>query len=547
MNNTIPKSMMDLAAVKIASLYPSPNQPLKLNDYPQQDYAVLTPGTLTTDQGDGRVDYRINDKNSLFGSISWSSTSKSNGPPFQGVLDGAGFTGASETDLGRNAQLSYTRIWTPNFISETRVGFSRLVTARTQPNANTDAFKTVGIGGYDPTGPLNGGLPQFGLGRYSQIGANDWLPTKEFSNVWDFIQNVAINKGSHALKFGAEYRPIRFPFFQVPYPHGEMNFNTNETALPSNQSDKGSPGSHGGTFSGDTGDQFASFLLGSINGGQISTTNFISSTRTAWAFYAQDDWKVTRKLTVQLGVRYELWSPIGEQFARQSNFNYDKLTLDIPKGPNQDAPLPPNFNTAYTFNGITFKPLFPSVKVSRGLVDQYLIPWDKYDIGPRLGLAWNIRERTVIRAAYGIFYGGEEQQGGNPNRGESVPPASTASIRTRSLQTETGLAASPRVIRSPSLRRSRSRRCSSGLFPRTFATPWCKSGTSRCSSNCPGKWYSKLATRVTINPISFCSPILTPSATSALLTALTAPIFGLSPSSAAFQEPRASVLAITMR
>src|SRR5262249_55959604 len=169
------------------------------------------------------------------------------------------------------------------------------------------------------------------------------------------------------------------------------------------------------------GDGIASFLLGTIDTGQISTTNFISSTRKAWAFYAQDDWKVTPRLTVQLGVRYELWSPIGEQFARQSNFNYDKLTLDVPKGPNQDEALPPNFNTPYTVNGITFPALFPSVKVSRGLVDQYLIPWDKYDIGPRIGFAWNIRSKTVIRGAFGIFYGGEEQQGGNPNRGESAP------------------------------------------------------------------------------------------------------------------------------
>jgi hypothetical protein len=419
--NKIPVNMMDPAARKIAALFPAPNQPLKLNDYPQQDYAVLTPGTLTTDQGDGRVDYHLSEKDSLFGSISWSNTSKTNAAPFQGALDGANFYGASEIDLGRNAQMSYTRIWKPTLITETRIGFSRLVTARTQGNSDTDEFKAMGIGGYDPTGPLNGGLPQFGLGRYSQAGANDWLPTKEYSNVWDFIQNVAITKGSHALKFGGEFRPIQFPFFQVPYPHGEMNFSNNETAMPSNQSDKGSAGSKGGSFSNDTGDPFASFLLGSLNGGQISTTNFISSTRKAWAFYAQDDWKVTPKLTVQIGVRYELWSPIGEKFGRQSNFNFDTLTLDIPKGPNQDAPLPPNFNTAYTFNGLTFKPLFPSVKVSRGQVDQYMIPWDKYDIGPRIGFAYNIRPKTVIRGAFGIFYGGEEQQGGNPNRGESAP------------------------------------------------------------------------------------------------------------------------------
>jgi hypothetical protein len=419
--NRIPVNVMDPAARKIAALYPTPNQALKLNDYPQNDLAILTPGTLTTDQGDGRADYRIDEKNSLFGSISWSNTTKSNGNPFTGGLDNSSFYGANEQDLGRNAQISYTRIWKPTIISETRVGFSRLVTARTQANADTDLFKAMGIGGYNPTGPLNGGLPQMDISRYQSVGASNWLPTKEYSNVWDFIQNVAITKGSHALKFGAEYRPIRFPFFQVPYPHGNLTFSNNETALPSNQSDKGSAGSKGGTFSGDTGDAFASFLLGSINGGQISTTNFISSTRKAWAFYAQDDWKVTRKLTLQLGVRYELWTPIGEQFSRQSNFNYDTLTLDIPSGPNQDAALPPNFNSPYTFNGITFKALFPSVKVSRGKVDQYLIPWDKLDIGPRIGFAWNVRNKTVIRGAFGIFYGGEEQQGGNPNRGESAP------------------------------------------------------------------------------------------------------------------------------
>jgi hypothetical protein len=416
--NIIPKSMLDPAAVKIASLYPATNQPFANGNYPQNDYYALTAGTLNTDQGDGRVDYRLNEKNSLFGSLSWSNTNKTSVPPFQGALDGANFYGTSEQDLGRNAQLGYTHIWNPSIISETRVGFSRLVTARTQANADTDEFKAIGIGGYDPTSTLNGGLPQFGLGRYSQAGANDWLPTKEYSNVWDFIQNVSITKGSHAFKFGAEFRPIQFPFFQVPYPHGEMNFARTETAYPSNLSDVGGKS---GTFSADTGDEMASFMLGAIDNGQISTTNFISSTRKAYAFYGQDDWKLTSRITVQLGVRYELWSPIGEQFGRQSNFDINTLTLEIPKGPDQNAPLPPNFNQPYTFNGITYPALFPNVTVARGQVSQYLVPWDKTDIGPRIGFAWNIREKTVIRAAYGIFYGGEEQQGGNPNRGESAP------------------------------------------------------------------------------------------------------------------------------
>ena len=416
--NQIPVSMMDPASRNIASLYPAPNQAVKTGAFPQNDYFMSTPGKLNTDQGDGRVDYRINDRNSIFGSISWTDTSKSSVAPFQGILDGGDFNGTSEQTLGRNAQISYTRLWSSSIVSETRVGFSRLVTARTQANSDVDAFKLAGIGGYNPTGPLNGGLPQIhfndstGAQRYRQVGANDWLPTKEYNNVWDFIQNVAVTKGTHSMKFGAEFRPIQFPFFQVPYPHGEMNFSTNETSFPSTT---------GPLTNANTGDPVASFLLGSLNGGQISTTNFISSTKKAYAFYAQDDWKVSSKLTLNLGLRYELFSPIGERFARQSNFVRQDMTLYIPAGPNQDAPLPPNFSQDATINGITYKALFPQVKVTRGLVDQYLIPWDKYDFGPRVGFAYNVHEKTVIRGAYGVFYGGEENQGGNPNRGESAP------------------------------------------------------------------------------------------------------------------------------
>jgi hypothetical protein len=417
-NNTIPTTAMDPAAMKIAALYPSPNQPVIPGNYPQNDYYALTAGGLRTDQGDGRVDFHLSDKDSLFGSISWSDTNKSNVPPFQGALDGGNFYGVSEEDLGRNAQIGYTRIWSPKIISETRVAYSRLVTSRVQGNAQTDEFKAYGIGGYDPTTTNNGGLPQFGLGNYSQIGANDWLPTTEYSNVWDFIQNVAITKGSHAFKFGAEVKPIGFPFFQVPFPHGEMNFSRNETAFPSTASDTGGKN---GTLNADTGDDFASFLIGAIDAGQISTTNFISSLRQSYDFYAQDDWKITPKLTINYGVRYELWSPIGEAFGRQSNFDVNTLTLQIPGGPSENAPLPPNFNTPYTFGGITYPADFPNVQVCRGCVSKFLIPWDKHDIGPRLGFAYNIRTRTVIRAAYGVFYGGEEQQGGNPNRGESAP------------------------------------------------------------------------------------------------------------------------------
>jgi hypothetical protein len=406
--NIIPASRMDPAMKQIAALFPAPNQPILTGlGAPTNDYYYNTPGGDTVDQGDARVDYRLSDKDNLFGSMSWGNTSKLSGSPLPGVLDDTGFQGASEIDLSRNGQISYSRVWSPSLVTESRLGFTRLVTARFTNTPTSDVFSKFGIGGYDPTGATlnNGGLPNIGMSSYVTIGAADWIPTKEFNNVWDMVQNVALSKGAHAYKFGFEFRSVKFPFFQVPDPHGNIGFSNNETAFPS-----GNNTSLGTSASGLTGDGFASALLGVVDSGAISTTNFISSQKVAYAGYAQDDWKVNSKLTVNLGVRYELWSPIGEQWGRQANFDLQANTLYIPVGNNSNAPLPPNFSA-----------LFPTVTVSRGQVSNYLIPWDKFDFGPRVGVAYQVAPKTVIRLGYGIFYGGEENQGGSPNRGEGVP------------------------------------------------------------------------------------------------------------------------------
>ncbi|HEV8131180.1 MAG TPA: carboxypeptidase regulatory-like domain-containing protein [Acidobacteriota bacterium] len=393
--NIIPSNRWDPIAKKLIDLYPNPNQNLGLR-IPNNNFLIVTAGTADVNQWDVRIDHKLSEKDSLFGSLSWSNEDKFQQPPFPGPLDAAGFAGETEGNKGRNVMLSWTRVFSPKLFTETRLAYSRLVTQRTQANADKDLQKQFGIGGIQTFGPLNGGLPQIEPDGYSAVGGPEWLPTLEYSNVYDFIENVSVIKQAHSIKFGFEYRPIGFPFFQVPSPRGTVRFQRNRTQHPQ--------------FPSDTGDGIAGWLLGYPGNSRITSGNFISSEKKAYAWYIQDDWKLSPKLTLNIGLRYELFSPIGERFGRQSNFDQDRLVLVIPKGNDQDAPLPPNFATA-----------FPQIKVERGVASKYLIPWDKKDFSPRLGIAWKMQEKTVVRAGYGIFYGGEENQGGNPNRGESLP------------------------------------------------------------------------------------------------------------------------------
>ncbi len=402
--NKIPTNRFDPASAKILKVFPAENQPVK--GFPLNDYYYSTPGHTQRDSGDARSDFRISDKDSLYGSLSWNEQNTFTGTQLPGALDAAGFGGETQQDLTRNAQLGYTRVWNASVITESRVAFSRLVSTRAGPLPDVDQYKAFGIGGYDPTPMLNlnGGLPFLTASRYLTFGASEWLPTKEYSNVWDFVQNVAVMKGSHAFKFGAEFRPMQFPFAQYQDNHGRFNFVQDGTAYPSQNS------ATGGTLNSQTGDGIATFLLGFVDTGAISTSNVVSSQKKSYAFYAQDDWKINRKLTLNIGLRYELFSPSYEKFGQQANLVLSDMTLYIPKGKNQDAPLPPNFATA-----------FPNVKVSRGQVSKYMYPWDKVDFGPRIGLAYSVLPKTVLRLGFGIFYGGEENMGGNPNLGFNAP------------------------------------------------------------------------------------------------------------------------------
>jgi Carboxypeptidase regulatory-like domain/TonB dependent receptor len=402
--NIIPMNRMDPVAMKILSQLPLPNQNLN-SAVPGSNYFAPAQAKQNNDQGHLRIDHKFTDRDSLFGSLSWSNGTLLNPPALSQANGGALAPGYSSDLLSRLAMLSYTRIWTPTILTETRVAYTRSVQNRADSDGTIDSYKVYGIPGYDPfTSQAGGGLPTFSIDNYSSLGGPTFNPSYETTNVWSFIQNVAWNRGKHAWKFGAEFRPISLPTFQPNVSHGGMAFTKNFTNNPDP------------AFSGKTGDGIASFLLGYPSSFRISSTYPSYQKHDTTAFYVQDDWKVTPKLTLNIGLRYELFSPFYDDTTAQGNMvpanNPSGWEFQIGAGKNQNYPLTAGEQAFLAGAG---------VPVTRGKVSKYMVPWDKFDFGPRVGIAYQIQDKMVIRAAYGIFYDGEQNRGGFTPLDENPP------------------------------------------------------------------------------------------------------------------------------
>jgi Carboxypeptidase regulatory-like domain len=403
--NIIPPSRMDPVAKAILSGLPAPNENLNA-PVPGSNYYAPALAKEPNDQGNARIDHKISDKDYLFGSVSWSQGQQIN-PPATGltVNDGALSPGFVQNQGSRLGMLSYTRIWTPALLSETRVAFTRSVQDRILSTQNQDEYKAYGIPGYDPfTTQAGGGLPDFVITNYSTLGSPDFEPSLENTSVWDFIQNVAVNRGKHAFKFGAEFRPVRLPTFQPNQTFGQMSFTKNMTDNPTP------------ALAGITGDALASFELGYLSQFAYSSPSSIYEAHYAWAFYAQDDWKITPKLTLNLGLRYELFSPFYDNMSGSADIvpanNPSGWAYEVAAGPHENESFAPAQTDILSAAG---------VPVTIGQVSKYVVPWDKLDFGPRLGIAYQALSKTVVRAAFGIFYNGEQNRGGFTPLDENPP------------------------------------------------------------------------------------------------------------------------------
>ena len=355
-NNIIPASSLDPAALKVINLFPAPNRPNG-----QGFNFVYNPVLINNqDSFDIRVDHQLTPQDSFFGTFSFGNVDNQRPDPFPG-LAGGGFFSGHVKNLARSAGLSDVHTFSSNKINEIKLGYTRYVVEATPNFAGQNISGQLGIPGiFDPNNPLaTGGLPFIGFTTVSALGSTDWFPEFLRENNYQLIDSFTLVHGRHSFKFGGDLKRRQHGFFQTQNRRGDFYF---DPLMTENLTD-----STGGS-------DVASFLLGypssAFRDGQKGTFGM-----RWWEFstYFMDDFRVSSRLTLNLGLRYDLFTPMVEQHNRLANFDFA--------------------------TGQFVAPGMPGVSASGNVVT------DGNNFGPRFGFAWTPgSEKTVVRGGFGIFY-----------------------------------------------------------------------------------------------------------------------------------------------
>jgi hypothetical protein len=402
--NSGTNTAIDPLGQELANLFPAPNTTL-----PGGNYLADPKRSETENKFDIRFDQTIGDKDNFFARYSYGNDTNFLPSPFNNILDGGSFQDGSSNNIAQGLAASDIHTFRNNLINEFRFGFNHLDSTRYNLYSNENVSQNIPGGIPFPGVPFEpgqniGGLPSLSFGDgTATIGASGYLPAVEHQHSYVFTDNISWTRGRHSMKFGGELRFEQFTILEPAAARGSMDFG-GDFLINDNYADPG--------FGGEA---FASFMQGIPDGGSItSVTPNIVYNRQIYSVYALDDFKVTPRLTLNLGLRYEMFTTIKEANNNQSTFDFASLSLIAPSG--QNRVLTPTLGTelAIQNNG------------SPGLISP-----DLNNFAPRIGLAYQWSDKLVFRAGYGIFYGGQENGPfSNPSPGFNPPFLSSEAYST---------------------------------------------------------------------------------------------------------------------
>ena len=412
-SNQIPANRLDPNAIKLMQLFPSPTAAGVL-----YNFNTVKVDSNSTNTADLRLDEHFRDQDQLFFHYDYISSLRVVPPPFEGVADGGAYGDGTEIYNVRGFALGYTHMFSPTLINEARLGYTRGHDTRNPAGDSTMGIPAqYGITGV-PQLPLNGGLPYLGIGGMSNLGGSGWLPGNRFSDTEQMTENLTKVYHKHTFKAGAEFQYVYFPWLAPPASKGNFYFDGNYSSIP---------------LQADSSTGRAQFLINPENatvpngvdysGGmdQIYASNFgtVHASRNYFGAYFQDDWALTQKLTLNLGLRWEHFGLTGEAGGAQANFVQPSLTSNqgaefILTAGHQKLPvLSTSFTDALQRDGIA---LVYTDKYGTGMG-----AIQKLNFAPRFGFAYSLTPKLVVRGGYGIFYGAFENRGGYPSLGYNYP------------------------------------------------------------------------------------------------------------------------------
>ena len=358
-NNAVPRARQDQVGINLLNLYPSPNRGAAETN----NYLGNPVRSINGDKFDAKVDHIFGASNNMFVRYSHHDDDLIEPAFLPGVAvgNGPGVPGPADQPVNQIV-LSDTHLVSPTKINEFRAGWTRLNLRAFNPEYGQNVSSEIGVPGANVEGDiLTSGLSIFNLGGFRALGSNGFSPAIIVSDNIQLSDSFTVISGRHSLKFGGEFRRLRYNTLQSNLLRGTMTFSGDFTVNPASRTNTG----HGG----------ADALLGKPISGQI---RFINGTRgfrrSEVGMHFQDVWKATDRLTLTLGLRYDNFMgwPWVEVADRMYQFVEDLGTV---------------------------------VQVGTGEVPwRSGIPGDNNNFSPRLGIAYRLNQKTVVRTAYGMFY-----------------------------------------------------------------------------------------------------------------------------------------------
>ena len=359
-------SCLDPAGVNVLNTYPTPN----IADAGIANNYLSNPLIKNNqDSFDVRVDHQLSSRNNLFATVSYGNVDAANQDPFPGLAGGGSFSGRIN-DKAFAAGISDVFSISNNLVNEFKFGYTRYVVDAIPFFYGDSTAQQLGIPGINlPGNPATGGLPNFIVSSLSPAGNQDYFPENLRENNLQLIDSLSLTHGNHNFKMGGDIRLRRHGFFQTQNARGDLSFTgqfTGPAEAPNTQI---------------TGDATADLALGYVQNafrdGQRSPFGM-----NWWEIsgYFMDDWRVSPKLTMNLGLRYDIFTPMVEDRNRLANFDFT--------------------------TGEFVMPGMPGVSRS-GNVELNL-----HNLAPRFGFAFTPfdNNKTVLRGAFGIFYDQQANQ-----------------------------------------------------------------------------------------------------------------------------------------